>query len=474
MAATRGSTTSWRRSDQRAVPTRAIWDVAYRDVDLPQLTDFLETARAFGSAGRVDGPQPSRLGARQVGARSAAAAKSPRRRRRASTPMTRELEPRRRSPRGGAAAGGRSVQPARSLGYLPIAGHVAYTLDPEWITLGPSWVATPKTYVEFEGRTAYGERSQIPFHVTSLDWLESDRVLAGIMTAFGSPTGAVAGRRLGAVRRRHARLGSRSRGSKGTFTRRQHARVGHRVGPRHGRRSSSRTATRRSPRASSSTDGLARSTRMACSRSAIPRKDGGEEINARIFITQPAARRSAARVRARRLSRSTGSSSGEYHLYGKYETPFGFGRLMIDGGIAYGETVRHGDRVAAVRRIGRPARRARDSQEHRQRDRRRMGRLGRQLLVRCRRRRGFRSSRWRRPRSRVRRCRACCSSRATGTGTFDVPRYDVRVRVDDLFAGDEGIGQLTGRLSLRGELLTVELEAASPRLVDVRAPAASR
>ena len=54
---------------------------------------------------------------------------------------------------------------------------------------------------------------------------------------------------------------------------------------------------------------------------------------------------------------------------------------------------------------------------------------------------------------------------ATGTGTFDLPRYDVRLRVDDLFAADEGIGQLTGRLSLRGELLTAELEAASPRLV---------
>src|SRR4030095_15148348 len=43
---------------------------------------------------------------------------------------------------------------------------------------------------------------------------------------------------------------------------------------------------------------------------------------------------------------------------------------------------------------------------------------------------------------------------ATGAGTFDVPRYDVRVRVDDLFAGEEGIGQLTGRLSMRGDLLT--------------------
>ena len=54
---------------------------------------------------------------------------------------------------------------------------------------------------------------------------------------------------------------------------------------------------------------------------------------------------------------------------------------------------------------------------------------------------------------------------ATGAGTFDEPRYDVKLRADDLFAGDEGIGQLNGRLSLRGELLTIEMEAASPRLV---------
>ena len=40
----------------------------------------------------------------------------------------------------------------------------------------------------------------------------------------------------------------------------------------------------------------------------------------------------------------------------------------------------------------------------------------------------------------------------------------MKLRVDDLFAGDEGIGQLTARLALRGELLTADMEAASPRL----------
>ena len=47
------------------------------------------------------------------------------------------------------------------------------------------------SYPEFQGRTALGQQSSIPFHVTSADWLESDRLLAGIMTAFGSDTGAV-------------------------------------------------------------------------------------------------------------------------------------------------------------------------------------------------------------------------------------------------------------------------------------------
>ena len=52
-------------------------------------------------------------------------------------------------------------------------------------------LATPDTYVEFEGRTAYGDESRIPFHVTSADWQESDRLLAGILTAFGARTGAI-------------------------------------------------------------------------------------------------------------------------------------------------------------------------------------------------------------------------------------------------------------------------------------------
>src|SRR5918996_1577349 len=105
--------------------------------------------------------------------------------------MTRELPPGRVAEEAALPPEAGPFIPRLDLGYVPIAGHIVYRLEPEWITLDRSWVATEKTYVEFEGRTAYGEQSRIPFHVTSLDWQESDRVLAGIMTAFGSPTGAV-------------------------------------------------------------------------------------------------------------------------------------------------------------------------------------------------------------------------------------------------------------------------------------------
>jgi hypothetical protein len=35
------------------------------------------------------------------------------------------------------------------------------------------------TYIAFEGATAYGDRSKIPFRVTSRNWQESDRLPAG-------------------------------------------------------------------------------------------------------------------------------------------------------------------------------------------------------------------------------------------------------------------------------------------------------
>ena len=62
---------------------------------------------------------------------------------------------------------------------VPIAGDITYRFDRDGIDIGPSRFATPSTYVEFEGRTAYGDNSRMPFHVSSADWQESDRLFAG-------------------------------------------------------------------------------------------------------------------------------------------------------------------------------------------------------------------------------------------------------------------------------------------------------
>lgn len=82
-------------------------------------------------------------------------------------------------------------QKDRPLGPLPVSGEVAYRFDPDGLDLDPSWVASSQTYVSFQGRADYGARSNLPFHVTSHNWQESDRILAAILTSAGAPTGAV-------------------------------------------------------------------------------------------------------------------------------------------------------------------------------------------------------------------------------------------------------------------------------------------
>jgi hypothetical protein len=444
--------------NKKNVPIGAKWDVAYSNVDLAELTDFLET-RGLRLAGRASGRNhlewrlgkwSEKRGGGEVTASPPAG----------STPMTRDFQPGMLARQAALPPDPAPFDRRASLGYVPIAGHVVYTLDPEWIVLGPSWVATPKTYVDFHGRTAYGERSRIPFHVTSLDWLESDRVLAGIMTAFGSPTSAVdiggSGQFDGEML-----LGFTRPRIEGTFSG-ERMRAWDTVW---GRGTAKVVIENSYVTVSESviTDGASEIRTDGKFSLGYPRRDNGEEINARVRIT----RRPLADLRhAFELDDYPveGTVSGEYHLYGKYETPFGFGRLAIDNGVAYGEPF--DTAVAALRFEGSGVRL--DAMEIRKS----AGTITGAAWVGWDGNYSFNADGARIPVESLKMAafpRAPLSGvlqfTATGTGTFEVPRYDVRVRVDDLFAGDEGIGQLIGRLSLRGEVLTTELEAASPRLV---------
>jgi translocation-and-assembly-module (TAM) inner membrane subunit TamB-like protein len=436
----------------------AVWDVAYKNVDLARLTDFLEiqgirlTGRATGR-NRLEWPLGrwgEKRGSGEINAQPPAGIAT----------LARELDP--------AAVAERDALPKEAgpfngrapLGYVPIAGHIAYSLDPEWITLGKSWSATPGTFVEFEGITAYGERSKIPFHVTSLDWQESDRVLAGIMTAFGSSTGAVPigghGQFDGVMLLSFGRprieghfAGDRMRawdvfwgsGTADVVIENSYANVSN--------------AVLRSGDAEIRADGQFSL--------GYPRKDDGEEINARVSITRwPIGDlKHAFLLDDYRLE---GLTSGEYHLYGKYETPFGYGKMLIEKGVAYGEPFERA--TSSLRFEGNGVRL--DGIEI---VKVATGRVTGAAFVGWDGTYSFNADGTRIPVESLAVAafpRAPLSGllqfNAAGAGTFDEPHYDVRLNVEDLFAGDEGIGHVTGRLGLRGELLNLEFEAASPRL----------
>ena len=348
----------------------------------------------------------------------------------------------------------------RLLGDVPVAGELSWRLDPEWIDLSPSWMATPDTYVSFEGRTAYGERSTIPFHVTSTDWQESDRVLAGIMTAFGSPTTAVAV------------------GGYGQFDGTMHLAFrrpridGHFSGQRlrawdvvWGAAEGDLViengyVTLTNARVTSGESVVETEGRFALG---YPRRDGGEEIDARVRL----ANRPLADLRHAFLLDDypiEGKVSGEFHLYGKYQTPFGFGRMQIDEGVAYDEPFETA--TASLRFEGQGVRL--DGIEARKAD----GQMTGAAYVGWEGTYSFNFSGRRVPVESVHAMtfpQAPLTGQldftAAGSGLFESPQYNVRMSVSDLFVKDEGIGEVTARLTIRDNTLGVELDAASPRLI---------
>jgi hypothetical protein len=443
--------------DQKSGPKRAIWDVNYENVDLAQLTDLLEL-QGIRLAGRATGVNRlewplggwDRLrGGGEVTMTPPAGV----------VPMTREMDPQRLAAEAEQPAEVGPFNRQTPLGYVPLAGHLVYELDPQWITLGESWVATPKTYVEFDGRTAYYKQSRIPFHVTSLDWQEADRVFAGVLTAFGSPTGAV------------------PVGGHGEFT---GVMTGPFTDPRiEGTFSGGNMRAWGVVWGQGSADIVIEDSYVNVSRSSLasggseinatgrfslgyPRRDGGEEINARVVMK----RRPMADLRnAFELYDwpVDGLVSGEFELTGGYETPVGKGTLVIEDGVAYGETFERATSTLSME--GNGVRLPKFTVQ------KSTGTMvgaawvgwdgtysfsadGERIPVESLKTAAFPQA----PPSGLLRFKA------SGAGTFEVPTYEVTFGIVDLFAGEEGIGQLTGHLGLRGELLTLDFEVASPRL----------
>jgi hypothetical protein len=443
----------------RPTPALARFDVDYAKVDLGQLSDLLalKGLRLEGQAsGRNLLEWPLGGGWPQHRGGGVAVVTPPE----GVTVLPREPAPWEASIHAEALAAGPEAHYSRTRRPMPVGGRFEYTFGPEWVDVAPSHLATERTYVEFEGRSAYAERARYPFYARSADWQESDRVLAAVLTAFGSATNVVAvgghgefrGVMLGAFRapRIEGRFaGGAMRawdvvwgdGSADLVIENGYVDVtGGRVVKDGGEVHA---------------DG-----RFSLG---YPRADRGEEINARVRLVK----RPLAQLRhAFELDDwpVNGNVTGEYHLYGRYQGPFGFGQMTITEGTAWGEPFE--EATTPLRFEGSGVR------LEGSRIRKGTGAITAAAHVLWEGRYSFNADGRRIPMeavAAVRNERAPLSGllhfRASGAGEFLLPRYEVHVGIDDLFVGDEGIGQAKAHLSVRERLLTIaELEIASPRL----------
>ena len=309
------------------------FDANYRNVDLTTLSDFFELM-GIRLAGRGSGHNlmewPSgrfrdRTWTGKVTADPPAG----------TTLMTRNMpldELKQRAPRNQKPG---EFSPHLPKGPVPIGGTVTYSLGPEFIEIGPSQIATPTTYVEIEGRTAYGERSQMPFHVTSSDWQDSDRLFAGMLTAFGSTTkvipvdgyGTFDGTMFNEFRRPRI---------EGTFAGEGIRAFDVTWGSVQGDAVIENSYANVRNVMISSSDGSTMTVDGTFSLG-YPRRDGGEQINATIRIDgRPVADlKHAFDIDDYDFS---GRLSGNFKVTGEYQRPFGSGTMTITDGNAYGET----------------------------------------------------------------------------------------------------------------------------------------
>lgn len=351
--------------------------------------------------------------------------------------------------------------PHLPLAPLPTRGTLSYSFDGDGVRISEGEMATPDTFVTFAGRTSWGGGgSDLPFHVTSANWQESDRLLAGVMTAFGTPTratrmdgvGEFDGVLTGELRR--PRVSGRFRGR---------AMQAFDVvwGDAEG------DVVIENAYANVSRAVIARGdSRMQIAGQfslGYPRRDLGDEIDARIRLER---RPVADMLDAFDLEDYpvTGTLTGDFHLYGPYTRPFGFGRMTIDDGTAYGERFDvataglrfegSGVRLEGVQ-MRKPPGVVTGSAFVAWNGTYSFSAEGRGLGVETLALATF---------SDLPPLTGVLSFTAGGSAAFDEPRYEVKADVRDLFFGEEGIGEVTGRLTVRDTLLTYQLDAASPRL----------
>jgi hypothetical protein len=448
---------------RKGVPASHTFDTELEDVDLTTYSNFLEL-QGLRLAGRMSGETllqwPGGRWSERTGKGEL----------RVTPPDGVELQTRRQpvepaSAADAATAGKPQLEPEAFSPHLPrapvpIGGTLAFAFDPDGIDIAPSRLASPETYVEFEGRTAWGgSMSRMPFHVTSSDWQESDRLFAGFLTALGSTTPAIPvggsgtfdGIVLNQLRRPRIEgmfAGDRMRAFDIVW------------GSMKGKAIIENNYADVTDAVVTAGD----STIRADGRFSIgfPRRDGGSEIDAVIRID----RRPVVDLRRAFGIEDydvDGTLSGEFRVTGKYLTPYGIGTMRIVDGVAYGQPFETSE--ADVRLEGEGVRLDRitlTSSGGRGTGAAFVGFDGTYSFNFDA--RGLAIEALELAKGSSLPLSGLVDFSAGGSGTFESPRYDVRGELRDLFVADEGIGRVSGTLGINGEMMTVAFEAASARL----------
>jgi len=439
-------------SDPR--PGVAHWNVSYQDVDLSQFSDAVEM-RGVRLLGRASGQNllewPLGAFSQHRGHGQVSVVPPAGQGLLAPSPGPEDAAIHALAPEFG---------PERDLNRFPkptaIGGEFTYRFDPEWLDVEPSHLATERTYVEFQGRTAFGDRSEFPFYARSADWQESDRLMAGIITAVGSPTGVINVGGFGEFRGTMTKS-FRDPLIQGDFVGND-LRAWDVVWGRATGRLSIENGYVDVSKAVVTSEG---SSIEADGRFSLgyPRKDGGEEINARFVLKDRPMRdlRHAFQLDDWPLD---GRVSGEFRLYDKYTRPFGYGRLAIADAVAWGEPLERA--TAPMRFEGQGVRL--DAVDIRKGG----GTVTGAAYVGWDGRYSFNATGEHIPLEKVAAVKSGKAEwsgqlhfSASGASTFKNPHYDVQMGAEDVFVGEEGIGEVKIRLGVTDRLLTIDqLEAA--------------
>lgn len=437
-------------------PPTATWDVKYENVDLTEFGDSLEWP-VLRLAGRATGHNfmtwtNGHFGATKVGEGEISSV-APDNAALTSPEIPADAQP---VPKEDAFDAGRRLSPYK------VSGDIKYTWAPKTMeALEGSWVSTPHTYLAFKGRTEYGDNSQMPFHLASTDLQESDRLLSELMAAFHATSTPIevggigtfdgvmtkafwAPRIEGKFSGDHLRYWDvdwgRTRGS--AVIENAYADVADATFERFGGK-------------------IITTGRYSLG---YPRKDQGQELDGRITITRWPIKefRHAFRMDDWPID---GLASAELHLYGGYDRPDGFGSLRFDEAVAWKESFEWATaslrfEYAGIRTDGIElhkstgiVRGAAFSDWHTSTYSFNFD--GQRIPVES-------LDTWRFPQAPL---SGLLQFTANGTGSSLDPTYEARGSIADLYAGDEGIGQVSSRLHYVKKTVVIDqLEAASPRL----------